>query len=61
MIPVVIKIPTPTMLLTSTQKAVNQPTFCVNDFRLVSLMDKSVQKNQDGRPARSGGTVDEVE
>ena len=61
MIPVVMKIPPPMVLLTSTQEALNQPIFCVTDFRLVSLMDESVPKDQDGRPVRSGGTVDEME
>lgn len=37
--PVVVKIPPPIMLLTSTQEAVNQPIFCAADFRLGSLID----------------------
>jgi len=34
-----VKIPPPMMLLTSTQEAVNQPIFCVADFRLGSQID----------------------
>jgi len=37
--PVVVKIPPPMMLLTSTQEAVNQPIFCAADFTLGSLID----------------------
>jgi len=37
--PVVVKIPPPMMLLTSTQEAVNQPIFCAADFKPGSLID----------------------
>jgi hypothetical protein len=37
--PVVVKIPPPMMLLKSRQEAVNQPIFCVEDFRLGSLIE----------------------
>src|SRR5437879_3313585 len=38
--PVVVKIPPPMMLLTSTQEAVNHPIFCPEDFCPSSLIGK---------------------
>jgi len=45
--PVVVKIPPPMMLLTSTE-AVIQPIFCVTDFRRGSLIDESLMALKDG-------------
>jgi hypothetical protein len=36
------------MLLTSTQEAVNQPIFCVADFRPSPLLDESLMVLVDG-------------
>ena len=47
--PVVVKIPPPMMLLTSTQEAVNQPIFCAADFRLGSLIDGWLMLSEVGR------------
>jgi hypothetical protein len=38
--PVVVKIPPPMMLLTSTQEAVNHPIFCTEDLCPISLIGK---------------------
>ena len=45
---VVVKIPFLMMLLTSTQEAVNQPIFCVADFRPNPLFDESLMVWVDG-------------
>ena len=47
--PVVVKIPPPMMLLTSTQEAVNQPIFCAVDFMLGSLIDESLMLSEVSR------------
>jgi hypothetical protein len=47
--PVVVKIPPPIMLLTSTQSAVNQPIFFVVDFRLALFIDESLMLSEVSR------------